>query len=183
MYDDYWFPLENEFKGNNEKLFDEFVRHCLTLKTGQIPRLGDIHDVFKRYAFELQAAGQSRDGLVIDLSKHAEWFGAMALGKEYTPTAREALRRDRPTQGVGGVSISPPAVRGLRRRSAVRGRLRHDSRCGDLVRVPPCCLPDPDEQPEQDLRFARQFDRPDELCREHLGPVADTSRGLEVPGG
>jgi uncharacterized protein with ParB-like and HNH nuclease domain/alkylated DNA nucleotide flippase Atl1 len=85
MYEDYWFPMEKEFKGSSERLFDEFVRHYLTLKTGQIPRLDDIYDAFKTHAFELQAAGESRDDLVIDLSKHAEWFVAMALGKEPTP--------------------------------------------------------------------------------------------------
>lgn len=82
MYEDYWFPMEKEFTGKNEKLFDEFVRHYLTLKTGQIPRIDDIYEAFKAHAFELQVAGQSRDDLVIDLSKHAKWFVAMALGKE-----------------------------------------------------------------------------------------------------
>lgn len=85
MYEDYWFPMEKEFKGNNERLFDEFVRHYLTLKTGHIPRLDDIYEAFKEHAFELQAVGQSRDDLAIDLSKHAEWFVAMALGKESHP--------------------------------------------------------------------------------------------------
>lgn len=85
MYEDYWFPMEKEFKGSNEKLFDEFVRHYLTLKTGQIPRLDDIYDAFKDHAFALQAAGQTRDDLVVDLNKHAEWFVAMALGKESRP--------------------------------------------------------------------------------------------------
>ncbi len=86
MYEDYWFPMEKEFKGSNEKRFDEFVRHYLTLKTGQIPRLGDVYDAFKARAVELQAAGQSRDDLAIDLSKHTEWFVAMALGKEPRPS-------------------------------------------------------------------------------------------------
>lgn len=85
MYEDYWFPMEKEFKGSNERLFDEFVRHYLTLKTGQIPRLDDIYEAFKRHAFELKAAGTSRDDLVIDLSKHAGWFVAMVLGKEPRP--------------------------------------------------------------------------------------------------
>jgi len=86
LYEDYWFPMEKEFKGSNEKLFDEFVRHYLTVKTGQIPRQGDIYDAFKGYAFELEAAGQSRDDVVMDLSMHAEWFVAMALGKESYPS-------------------------------------------------------------------------------------------------
>lgn len=85
MYEGYWFPMEKEFKGDNEKRFDEFVRNYLTLKTGQIPRLDDIYDAFKAHAFALQASGTSRDELVIDLSQHAEWFVAMALAKERRP--------------------------------------------------------------------------------------------------
>jgi uncharacterized protein with ParB-like and HNH nuclease domain/alkylated DNA nucleotide flippase Atl1 len=86
MYDDYWFPMEREFSGANEELFDQFVRHYLTLKTGQIPRLDDIYDAFRIHALELQSSGLSRDDLVIDLSKHAKWFVAMALGRETVPS-------------------------------------------------------------------------------------------------
>jgi uncharacterized protein with ParB-like and HNH nuclease domain len=85
LYEDYWFPMEKEFKGVNEKLFDEFVRHYLTLKTGQIPRLDDIYEAFKVHAVGLQTTGQNRDGLVVDLNRHASWFVAMALGKEPRP--------------------------------------------------------------------------------------------------
>ena len=86
MYDDYWFPMESEFTGANEELFDQFVRHYLTLKTGQIPRLDDIYDAFRNYALELQSSGLSRDDLVVDLSRHAKWFVAMALGREAIPS-------------------------------------------------------------------------------------------------
>ena len=85
MYEFFWFPMEKEFKGDNERLFDEFVRHYLTLKTGKIPRLDDIYDAFKAYAHELQSSGKSRDDLVKDLRQHSEWFGAMALGQESRP--------------------------------------------------------------------------------------------------
>jgi uncharacterized protein with ParB-like and HNH nuclease domain/alkylated DNA nucleotide flippase Atl1 len=82
MYEDYWYPIEDNFKGDNESVFDEFVRHFLTLNTGQIPRLDDIYEAFKSYAFELQSNGTTRDALVRDLWQHAEWFGAIALGHE-----------------------------------------------------------------------------------------------------
>lgn len=85
MYEDYWYPMERDFKGDNESLFDEFVRHFLTLKTGQIPRLDDIYEAFKTYSFLVKDKGVSRDELVRDLWQHANWFGAMALGKETKP--------------------------------------------------------------------------------------------------
>lgn len=85
MYEDYWYPMEKDFKGDNESLFDEFVRHFLTLKTGHIPRLDDIYEAFKTYSFLVQDEGVSRDALVKDLWLHANWFCAMALGKETKP--------------------------------------------------------------------------------------------------
>ena len=85
MYEDYWYPMEKIFKGDSENVFDEFVRHYLTLNTGEIPRLDDIYEAFKTYAFLVQGKGITRDALVKDLWQHASWFGAMALGKETRP--------------------------------------------------------------------------------------------------
>jgi len=85
MYEDYWFPMEKDFKGADEKLFDDFVRHYLTLKTGQIPRLDDIYEAFKAYADQVQLDEITRDQIVIDLRQHAEWFVAMSLGRETRP--------------------------------------------------------------------------------------------------
>jgi uncharacterized protein with ParB-like and HNH nuclease domain len=82
LYEDYWFPMEQEFTGANESRFDEFVRHYLTLKTGSIPRVGDIYEAFKDYASGLEAIGTSRDQLVTELHRYAMWFAAMALGQE-----------------------------------------------------------------------------------------------------
>jgi uncharacterized protein with ParB-like and HNH nuclease domain/O6-methylguanine-DNA--protein-cysteine methyltransferase len=91
LYEDYWFPMEKAFKGSDERRFDEFVRHYLTLKTAAIPRLDDIYDAFKEHASDLEASGTSRDDLVINLSKHSKWFVAMALGKETDPQLSTAF--------------------------------------------------------------------------------------------
>ncbi|WP_186760251.1 DUF262 domain-containing protein [Arthrobacter alpinus] len=82
IYEDYWFPMEQKFQGANEPRFDEFVRHYLTVKTNLIPRLDEIYDAFKTYASAQDAQGMTRDDLVVDLSRHASWFAAMALGGE-----------------------------------------------------------------------------------------------------
>ena len=86
LYEDYWYPMEKDFKGDNESLFDEFVRHFLTIKTGQIPRLDDIYEAFKAYALLGQGKEGTREALVKDLWQHANWFAAMALRKETRPT-------------------------------------------------------------------------------------------------
>ncbi|PPI25970.1 hypothetical protein C5D44_10425 [Rathayibacter sp. AY1B5] len=82
LYEDYWFPMERQFQGADEGRFDEFVRHFLTVKTLAIPRIDEIYDAFKSYAFDQERNGTTRDQLVTDLSHHAGWFAAMALGAE-----------------------------------------------------------------------------------------------------
>lgn len=74
--------MEKAFQGANEARFDEFVRHYLTLKTGQIPRLDDIYDAFKEYAEGVESTGLPRAQLVIDLYRYAMRFSKMALGNE-----------------------------------------------------------------------------------------------------
>jgi uncharacterized protein with ParB-like and HNH nuclease domain/alkylated DNA nucleotide flippase Atl1 len=81
-YEALWHPMENQFSGDREKRFDDFIRDYLTLKTGKTPRLGDIYDAFKVHAAELEVIGVTRRDLLADLSQHAVWFVRMALGEE-----------------------------------------------------------------------------------------------------
>lgn len=90
LYEGYWFPMEQEFKGSKERRFDEFVRHYLTVRTGAIPRLDDIYDAFKDFTFAEAEAGVSQQDVVVDLSESARHFVAMAMGKEKNP---ELMRR------------------------------------------------------------------------------------------
>ena len=83
LYEGYWYPMERAFKGANDRRFDEFVRHFLTLRTGTIPRLEDIYDAFKDYTATQAAAGIGQ--VVVDLSRSARHFVAMALEKETNP--------------------------------------------------------------------------------------------------
>ncbi|MGC0364188.1 uncharacterized protein with ParB-like and HNH nuclease domain [Rhodococcus sp. 27YEA15] len=92
LYERYWLPMERTFAGPDEGRFDEFVRHYLTLKTGAIPRLGDIYDAFKTYASDEAKIGTNRNQLVVDLHKHAMWFSAIALGTEADPKLAHAFQ-------------------------------------------------------------------------------------------
>lgn len=85
LYEGYWFPMEQSFKGANERRFDEFVRHFLTVRTGTIPRLEDIYDAFKAYADAQALIGVSREDVVADLRRSAVNFVRMALGQETNP--------------------------------------------------------------------------------------------------
>jgi uncharacterized protein with ParB-like and HNH nuclease domain/predicted transport protein len=49
LYEHYWFPMEQLFGGYYAGHFDNFVRHYLTLRTGQIPRIGEVYGAYKSY--------------------------------------------------------------------------------------------------------------------------------------
>ena len=83
LYDDHWRPMEIAFgqKGYSE-YFDSFMRHYLTVKTGDIPRTDEVYEAFKLHARSLPVAEAGVDALVADIQRYAEYFCAMALGKE-----------------------------------------------------------------------------------------------------
>lgn len=82
LYSAYWRPMELEFAGAGEGQFDEFVRHYLTIKSGEIPRLDGIYDAFKDHATAFTKADETIESLVIELRQYAKRYVAMALGKE-----------------------------------------------------------------------------------------------------
>ena len=62
--------------------FDGFMRHYLTVKTGEIPNVRAVYEAFKGHAHspEIEAAGV--DTLVADIHTYASYYCAMALDKE-----------------------------------------------------------------------------------------------------
>ncbi len=49
LYEHYWFPMEQLFGEHYAGLFDWFVRDYLTVRTGQIPRIGDVYTAYKDF--------------------------------------------------------------------------------------------------------------------------------------
>lgn len=92
LYSAYWRPMELEFAVAQERQFDQFVRHYLTIKTGEIPRMGDIYDAFKDYAATFTRGDETIDSLVIELRQYAHRYCAMALGKETDPQLLRAFK-------------------------------------------------------------------------------------------
>ena len=89
LYDGYWYPMEQRFSAHADWRFDGFVRTYLTLKTGTIPRLGDTYEAFKSFTYEHPELG--REGIAVDLSIHAAWYSAFALGTEPDPDLSRAF--------------------------------------------------------------------------------------------
>lgn len=83
LYEQFWRPMEIDFGQEAYGThFDAYMRHYLTVKTGEIPRLDEVYDAFKAHACSLVAATAGVEALVKDIRDFARYFCAMALGAE-----------------------------------------------------------------------------------------------------
>lgn len=83
LYTQYWRPMENDFgQAAYEAQFDDFVRHYLTVVTGDIPRLGDIYEAFKGYARAAMTDSGDVEPLLRQLRDYSRRYCAVALGQE-----------------------------------------------------------------------------------------------------
>lgn len=87
FYNQYWRAMEEDFK-QNEKLFDRFVRHYLTIKTGKIPNIEKVYGAFKDYQ---QKEGIEIEDLLKDLQKYCGYFCRIAFKKEDDKDLNKAL--------------------------------------------------------------------------------------------
>lgn len=80
LYNEYWYPMEQSLGPTDyAALFDRFMRDYLTAKTGRIPNIREVYDVFKGYSQEHK--GSVRE-IVADIYKYAKYFMNMVLDKE-----------------------------------------------------------------------------------------------------
>ena len=86
LYKDHWRPMEvafgQEAYGSH---FDSFMRHYLTVKTGEIPNVSEVYEAFKAHTRTPAIAAAGVDDLVSDVHGYAMHYCAMALGKETDP--------------------------------------------------------------------------------------------------
>ncbi|WRE22870.1 DUF262 and DUF1524 domain-containing protein [Helicobacter pylori] len=78
FYKKYWRAMEEDFK-QNETLFNQFVRHYLTIKTREIPNINKVYEAFKRYQ---QERGIETEVLLQDLQKYCRYFCRIVFKKE-----------------------------------------------------------------------------------------------------
>lgn len=94
LYQDYWRPMEQEFgQEAYSSYFDSFMRHYLTVKTGEIPNLKDVYQAFKTFVRDQRTEWSSLDldKLVADLRAFSKYYCAMALGKEQDKELNKAF--------------------------------------------------------------------------------------------
>ncbi len=87
FYKKYWRAMEEDFK-QNETLFNQFVRHYLTIKTREIPNINKVYEAFKRYQ---QERGIETEVLLQDLQKYCRYFCQIVFKKEDDKDLNEAL--------------------------------------------------------------------------------------------
>ncbi|GAA8099484.1 DUF262 and DUF1524 domain-containing protein [Helicobacter pylori] len=87
FYKKYWRAMEEGFK-QNETLFNQFVRHYLTIKTREIPNINKVYEAFKRYQ---QERGIEIEVLLLDLQKYCGYFCQIAFKKEDDKYLNKAL--------------------------------------------------------------------------------------------
>lgn len=87
LYEDFWRPMEIDFGQESYGThFDGFMRHYLTMVTGDIPNINAVYDAFKGHARTSRADFADDkshiESLVRKIRDYARHFCAMALGNE-----------------------------------------------------------------------------------------------------
>ncbi len=89
FYNKYWRAMEEDFKqSKREDLFNQFVRHYLTIKTREIPNINKVYVAFKRYQ---QERGIAIEDLLKDLQKYCGYFCRIVFKKEADKDLNKAL--------------------------------------------------------------------------------------------
>ena len=92
LYESYWRPMELEFgQSAYGEEFDAFMRHYLTIKLSEIPRIDQIYDNFKFHARKEDVAKEGVEALVKNLRVYSQYYCAMSLGKEQDPALNRAF--------------------------------------------------------------------------------------------
>jgi uncharacterized protein with ParB-like and HNH nuclease domain/predicted transport protein len=93
LYEDHWRPMEVKFgQEAYGSHFNSFMRHYLTIKTGDIPKVRDVYDAFKIHSREPAVDARGVDDLVRDIQLFAGYYCAMALGGESDKTLADVFQ-------------------------------------------------------------------------------------------
>lgn len=83
LYSDYWRPMEIDFgQEAYASQFDVFMRHYLTVKTGSIPRIGDVYDAFKSDVSNKGNVSDYAKPVLAEILSYSRYFCRMTLGQE-----------------------------------------------------------------------------------------------------
>ena len=93
LYEQFWRPMELDFGQEAYGThFDGFMRHFLTMRTGEIPNLSAVYEAFKAYARSTPVSQGGVTAMVKEVRDHARYYCAMALQAEPDSELRAAFR-------------------------------------------------------------------------------------------
>jgi uncharacterized protein with ParB-like and HNH nuclease domain/predicted transport protein len=93
LYKEFWRPMEVDFGQEAYGLyFDSFMRHFLTVKTGDIPNVGEVYESFKKHAGSPAVAAAGTEALIKEIRRFARYFCAMALRAEPEQELKRAFQ-------------------------------------------------------------------------------------------
>jgi len=93
LYEQFWRPMELDFgQEAYGSHFDGFMRHFLTMKTGDIPNLGAVYEAFKAYARSPAVSQGGVTAMVKEVREYAGYYCAMALQAEPDGELKSAFR-------------------------------------------------------------------------------------------
>ncbi len=93
LYEEHWRPIEMAFgQEAYSEYFDDFMRHYLTYKSnGEIPKIRAVYEAFKAHSNKPEIVAEGIDNLVADIHTFANYYCAMAFGKEKNEDLAQAF--------------------------------------------------------------------------------------------
>lgn len=88
LYNNYWLEIEKGFENNHDNLFDNFIRHYLTIKLKRIPKIKEIYLEFKQYSKDFNHV----EDLVKDIYKYAQYYFNFVFEKEENLKLRNSFK-------------------------------------------------------------------------------------------
>ena len=93
LYEEHWRKIEIAFGQEAYGVyFDDFMRHYLTYKSnGEIPKIRAVYEAFKVHSNKPEIVAAGIDDLVADIHTFADYYCAMAFGKETNKDLAQAF--------------------------------------------------------------------------------------------
>ena len=88
LYNNYWLEIEKGFENNHDNLFDNFIRHYLTIKLKRFPKIKEIYLEFKQYSKDFNHI----EDLVKDIYKYAQYYFNFVFEKEENSKLRNSFK-------------------------------------------------------------------------------------------
>ena len=156
LYEEHWRPMEIAFGQDAYGThFDGFMRHYLTFKTGDIPKVQAVYEAFKGHARAPEVATSGVDEIVADIHTYAGYYCAMALDSEHDNDLTLAFRDLRELKVDVAFPFLFGTLRRLRAGTAPKDRLRAGHSVDRILCVPTIGVCHPHELPQQDIRHLR----------------------------